>query len=455
MADSPAVRWAQFAREYAITAAVALVVFLVAYDNGGFAESTRGIVGIGVWWVIILVVAFGFAPRGRIPTGALVTGGLLAGFGFLTLLSAFWAADAAGAYLEFARVALYLGVFALVAIGSNRSNIDRWVDGLALGLVAVMVVALISRLFPGSFPARGLPASLPSGATRLAFPVGYWNGLAILLALAIPLLLRIAVREGGTFVRSLALVPVPAIAAVIYLASSRTGVVTAVAGSLAFLLFTSRRWTATGALVVCAASSIAAILALLNRDALVNGPLDSEAASSQGQSATLIIAGVCVLTGLLFGVGLRAMVRTPRLAVPSVGSCWLSRPAPSSSPSPRHTRFGASTSFGTRRSRQVTSRRTYSARAATGGGSSGPRRSRNSSRSPASAGEPGATRRGGSSTGRFPCSCRTRTRCTSRCSASLASLAFCCSSAPLLPAFSPLCAVSYGCRPSNGSRPRP
>ena len=304
-------RWAQFAREYAITAAVALVVFLVAYDNGGFAESTRGIVGIGVWWVIILVVAFGFAPRGRIPTGALVTGGLLAGFGFLTLLSAFWAADAAGAYLEFARVALYLGVFALVAIGSNRSNIDRWVDGLALGLVAVMVVALISRLFPGSFPARGLPASLPSGATRLAFPVGYWNGLAILLALAIPLLLRIAVREGGTFVRSLALVPVPAIAAVIYLASSRTGVVTAVAGSLAFLLFTSRRWTATGALVVCAASSIAAILALLNRDALVNGPLDSEAASSQGQSATLIIAGVCVLTGLLFGVGLRAMVRTP------------------------------------------------------------------------------------------------------------------------------------------------
>ncbi len=60
-------RWALFAREYAITAAVAVVVFLVAYDNGGFAESTRGIIGIGVWWVIILVVAFGFAPRGQNP----------------------------------------------------------------------------------------------------------------------------------------------------------------------------------------------------------------------------------------------------------------------------------------------------------------------------------------------------------------------------------------------------
>ena len=67
---------------------------------------------------------------------------------------------------------------------------------MALGLTAVTVVALISRFFPGSFPQRGLPVLLPEGATRLAFPVGYWNALAILVALAIPLLLRIAVREG-------------------------------------------------------------------------------------------------------------------------------------------------------------------------------------------------------------------------------------------------------------------
>ena len=62
----PAQRLAALAREYAITVAVAVVVFLVAYDNGGFAESTRGILGIAVWWVIFLVVAFGFAPRVRV-----------------------------------------------------------------------------------------------------------------------------------------------------------------------------------------------------------------------------------------------------------------------------------------------------------------------------------------------------------------------------------------------------
>src|SRR5262245_12264653 len=163
----PAERVAAAVREYAITVAVAVVIFLVAYDNGGFAESTRGLVGIGVWWVIILLVAFSFAPRFRIPLGALVTGAFLAAFGLLTLLSVFWAANAAGAYLEFARVALYLGVFVLVVIGSTRGNVGRWADGLALGLVAVTVVALISRFFPGTFPNRGLPVFLPEGATRL------------------------------------------------------------------------------------------------------------------------------------------------------------------------------------------------------------------------------------------------------------------------------------------------
>lgn len=313
-------RWAALAREYAITVAVAVVVFLVGYDNGGFSISTRGILGIGLWWLIILIVAFGLAPRVRAPTGALVTGAFLAAFGFLTLLSVFWAANAAGAYLEFARVMVYLGVFVLVVLGSTRGNVGRWADGLALGLVAITLVALVSRLFPGSFPYRGLNAALPSGATRLAFPVGYWNGLAILVSLAIPLLLRIAVRKGSPFVRGLALVPVPAIAAVVYLASSRTGVVTAVLGSLAFLLFTSRRWTALGALLVCAGSAVAAVLALLNRDALVNGPLASAAASSEGKSAALIVAGVCLLAGLIYGVGLHAFSRTP---APSRAAGWL------------------------------------------------------------------------------------------------------------------------------------
>src|SRR5215210_6007469 len=307
-------------RDYGLTLAIAAIVFLVAYDDGGFGESTRDMLAIALWWAIILGVALGLVPLARAPLAALVTGGLLGAFGLLTLLSVVWAVDAAGAYAEFTRVALYVAVFVLAVLGSARRNVGRWADGLALGIVAVTIVALVSRFYPGTFPDPDLPKFLPAGATRLAFPVGYWNGLAILVALAIPLLLRVAVVARNPAVRALGVTPLPAIAATIYLASSRTGVATALVGTLVFLLLTRRRWPAAAAITVAGTGSVAAILALLSRDELVNGPLDGAAAASQGKSAALIIAGVSVLVGLIYGVGWKAARQAPQPS-PIVG--WI------------------------------------------------------------------------------------------------------------------------------------
>ena len=110
--------------------------------------------------------------------------------------------------------------------------------------------------------------------------------------------------------RGLALVPVPGIGVIIYLSSSRGGAVTAVVGCLAFLGFTARRWAALGALLVGAAGCAAAVFAVNQRDAVVNGPFDTSLAESQGRSAALIVCGVCILTGLIYGVACRALART-------------------------------------------------------------------------------------------------------------------------------------------------
>ncbi len=300
---SPAERGVGLAREYAITVAVAVVVFLVAYDNGGYGESTRDALAIGLWWILILAIALGVWPLVRIPLSALVSGGLLAAFALLTLLSVIWASDAGGAYGEFTRVLLYVAVFGVVVAGTRRDNAGRWCDGLALGIVAVAAVALVSRFFPGSFGERQLTQLLPDAGARLPFPVGYWNGLAILLALGIPLLLRIAVSARNLVIGGLALVPIPAIAVAIFLTSSRTGVVAAVLGPVVFLAMTARRWSATAALAVSGVGTVMTILAVRNRDALVEGPLDSPLAASQGHSAALIVAGICVLVGLIYAVG--------------------------------------------------------------------------------------------------------------------------------------------------------
>ncbi len=302
---TPAERLVALAGRYGTTIAVAIAVFVVAYDNGGFGESTRDSFAILLWWAAILGLGLAIWPLARVSRGALVTGALLAAFGLFTLLSVAWAADAASAYAEFTRVALYLGVFAVAVLASRRDNAGRWIDGLALGIVAIAVIALVSRFFPGTF-SQNISQYLPGDANRLSFPVGYYNGLSILVALALPLLLRQAVSGRNPIIRGAALVPIPAIATVIDLASSRGGVVTALVGSLAFLWFTARRWAALAALVVAAVGSVAAVLAVVQRDALVNGPFDTSLAESQGRSAALIVCGVCILTGLIYGVACRA-----------------------------------------------------------------------------------------------------------------------------------------------------
>jgi hypothetical protein len=290
-----------------LTALIGFVVFAVAYDNGGYGLSSRSIVGIGIWWAIILGVGLGLLSLGRPPRQALVTGGLLAGFTGWTLASTSWAPSAENAFNEFNRASLYLAIFTLVVAAGTRGNVGRWADGLALGIVATAFVSLASRLFPHLFSTRGLATFLPSAQTRLSFPVGYWNGLAILMGIAFPLCFRGAIAGQNPLTRGLALLPVPALAAVIYLTSSRGGTASALAGTLVFLAATGRRWSAVGALLTAGIGSGLAVAVLLHRHELVNGPIGSAAAASEGRSAAVLIAGCCLVGSLLFLAGERAL----------------------------------------------------------------------------------------------------------------------------------------------------
>ena len=189
---------------------------------------------------------------------------------------------------------------------------------MAIAVSAVAVVSLVSRLFPGSFPTRDLGSFLPGAVARLSFPLGYWNGLAIFLAMGVPLLLRIALVASRPSLRGLALAPMPVIASVIYLASSRGGVATALVGSVAFLVLTERRWAAVAALVVSMLGSGAAIALLLARDELVNGPLGADLVERQGRSAALGIALACAATSAVYWTGCRLLAGRVRPS-PAVG----------------------------------------------------------------------------------------------------------------------------------------
>jgi hypothetical protein len=301
--------------------ALAAGVFWLAYDQGSYTLTSRNSIAVVVLWTIVLASAVGFWPAARVPGPALVSGSLLGAFALWTGLSALWAASAENAFNEFDRVFLFLAIFALAVVASPRGSARRWLAGLALGLTAVGVIALVSRFFPHSFEAPAeLAQSFPTASKRLSFPVDYWNGLATLVAFAIPCLLYFA-AEARAVVRGLAVAPLPALTATLYLTSSRGGWVAAGIAIVVLMALTSRRWATAGALLIAGAASAGAVAVLLARDELVDSPLTSSVAESQGRSAALLIAVLCAAAGLAYGL-LATVVPSPPRASRAASSAF-------------------------------------------------------------------------------------------------------------------------------------
>ena len=287
-------------------------VFWLAYDEGTYGLTSRNSVAVVVLWAIVLASAAQFWPASRIPRSALVSGSLLGAFALWTGLSALWAASPEKAFNEFDRVFLFLAVFTLAVVAAPRGSARRWLAGLALGLTAVAVIALVSRLFPHSFgDTTQLAQVFPTASKRLSFPVDYWNGLATLVAFAIPCLLYFA-AESRAVVRGLAVAPLPALTATLYLTSSRGGWVAAAIAIVVLMALTSRRWATAGALLIGGAASAGAVAVLLSRDELVDSPLTSSVAESQGRSAALLIAGLCAAAGVAYAVLASVVPAPPR-----------------------------------------------------------------------------------------------------------------------------------------------
>jgi hypothetical protein len=279
-----------------LTLLVSGVVFVLAYSNGSYDTTTWTAVAVVVWWTLGLV-AVGALPGRRPTRAALAVGTLLALLGGWAVVSTQWAADANAAYLQAAEVMLYAGVFFLVASTVTRETAPYVLDGIALAIVAVALVALGGRLFPGFAGTSAAGRALPAVVERLSWPIGYWNGLAMLVALALPLLLRNAADTRSRLAGAAAVAAIPAVVADIYLASSRGGAIVGLVAVATFVALCGDRLRATAAVTIGILGGVAALLALESRPVLVDGPFDSHAASVAGREVTGLLVAVVAATG--------------------------------------------------------------------------------------------------------------------------------------------------------------
>jgi hypothetical protein len=289
-------------RDAAVGIAVAATAFALLYANGGFTPTTRAYAGIAAWWLLGVGAAFGIASaRSGVDRLALVAVGLLAAFDIWILISIRWAADAERAFEQFNQVAFYVAVLAIAIVLGRLVPAPVLVGAVALALSVVACVALVSRCFPSTFGLQSGSTILPPLKNRLSFPLGYWNGLGIAVALAYPLLLSIMASRRSRVASALAAFPLPILAAVMYLTSSRGAFVAAGVAVVIFVVLTPRRWPAAAALVVAGAAGAVAVAVLVPKKALVNGEVDTALGVHQGHHAALWIGIACGVTALVWG----------------------------------------------------------------------------------------------------------------------------------------------------------
>src|SRR5436190_2343687 len=302
------------ARDAAVGIAVAAAIFALSYANGGFAPTTRSYAGITAWWLLGAGAAIGIAgARAGINRLALAAVSLLAAFDVWILISVNWATDAERAFAQFNQVSLYVAVLAIAIVLARLVPASWVVGGVALALSAIATVALVSRCFPSTFGLQPGRSLLPALSSRLSFPLGYWNGLGIEVALAYPLLLAIMTSRRSRVASAVAAFPLPILAAVMYLTSSRGAFVAAGVALLVFIVLTPRRWPALAALVVAGVAGAVAVAAVVHKTALVNAKMGTALGVHQGHRAALLIGIACVVTALVWA-GLAELGR--RLSTP-------------------------------------------------------------------------------------------------------------------------------------------
>jgi hypothetical protein len=302
----------------------ALILYL-ALKGGGYVDVVYEEVGWILWWLVLLGVLIGVLPLARMGLAARLALGAMAAFVAWTALAIGWSSSAEQSAIELARVATYLSVFLFMVLARRPGSARRTVNAVAVAIAVIGALALVQRFHPSWLPANDAGRILAYARARLNYPLNYWNGLAALVAMGIPLLVVIATRARTLAGGALAAAAVPAMALTAFYTLSRGGAIEIAVALAVLLALYPRRFALLPTLAAGAVGSVMLIVAANQRDALENGLLNATARDQAGSmvAMTLVVCAgvgliqVAIATAARHGIGPRPQVasRTARRAV--------------------------------------------------------------------------------------------------------------------------------------------
>jgi O-Antigen ligase len=272
-----------------------LVVFL-GLEGGGYDPLVHDQVGIAAWWVALVTVGVGALPRRRLGTSALISLGLLAALALWILLSLSWTESVERTFVDAARALTYVGVFALVLGTRDSRETQRLIGAVAAGIATVVGIALLSRLHPAWFDSAQQTGRILESEDRLSYPLNYWNALAALTALGVPLLLQLASGARGVLARAASAAALPALMLTLYFTISRGGIAAAAIATGIFLALAADRLPKLLSLAVAGCGGAILVVLAHGREELREG-LTNSVAHDQGTELLLLGILICLAVG--------------------------------------------------------------------------------------------------------------------------------------------------------------
>ena len=297
--------------EPANVAATLIPVVLIVYlgmTNGGFDPVSRSVVGVAVWWTVLVGTVANLLPAaGGTPAGRALFG-VAAAFAGWTALSFTWTDSDGRTATELARVSTYLGVFALALAAQGGGRWRQILHGVTAGVVILCGIAVLSRMRPDWFPEQVAGRYLRDIEieSRLSYPINYSSGLGVLAAMGLPLALAATSSARTLAGQALGAGALPVVALALWLTTSSLSVPAAVLALAVFVALAPNRLPKLATLLVAAGGAAILFAATEARDAFDRG-LPTAELESQGGEMLAITLAVCAAVALAH-VGLTRLI---------------------------------------------------------------------------------------------------------------------------------------------------
>lgn len=277
-------------------APIVLIVGL-ALAGGGFDVSTRHIAGLAVWLIVVALLVFGAGAGAKLARPLYAAGGLIVGLSLLCAISSLWSGSIELSVIEAGRVLVYLGfLVATFLIVQTDKRRQRFAEGIAIGIAAVAVLGLGSRLLPHVL---NVSDSIGSGP-RLRYPLGYWNANGAIFGIGVAMLLWMSRRAAWSAVRWASAALIPALLLAIYFTYSRGGLLALVVATGCLIALSRDRLWLLATLAIGALGAVPAVLAVQSHHSLADNTVANQTTVDQGVTVLLVLLAGTALSLLLF-----------------------------------------------------------------------------------------------------------------------------------------------------------